>query len=688
MHIKLFNTIRDSSFPKYNLDAWVESKLYDSLSKEIGNTDEIFVEIKSNDPLNAFSFYLKLQRINEKNAVSSDYIYLSDDLKGSEWTLENNVSVSVKPISLKDLPIIEVLTIKLKPEEVSNWSNEEENFAINAFLTQNSIVYKDQKVWIKPATKKTVLGEIVDLKTISKINSGVSCYQLSAVTKVVLEGLSEDKQKVIDFTKIGGLENVITKLREIIQVPLQYPELLGKFDIKPPKGLILHGPPGNGKTMIARAVSHSLGAKFIFIEGPELLSRYVGVAEQQLRSKFEEAENHGNCVLFIDEIDAIAANRDTTNAEHQISIVATLLTLMDGIRANQKIFVLAATNRIHAIDPALRRPGRFDLEFEIPLPDKNARFDILTKYINLQNTAILTSDIDSGFLLRLSELTNGYSGADLYSLYREASMNSIRSNTRFDEVSGKLNVLNKLEEIKLKKHDFEKALRSITPTSMRGIDNRANYTQWNEILGLDYAKTELEKILSLRNRDDINFQQRHRFYNVLIKGIKGVGKSTLIGGLGKEFGYEILSLDFIHLQSLSLSDALKEIEATFIKAKQIAPSIIQLYNLVNLNAHEALVIKVFEEIHQLNGVHKVLFIAELDSTDTPDCFIVKGEFGKIIELSNVTDDTTLRTIYESNLPSNISVEKFIEANQNKATGRVLSDLSEFKVLNQNYASKN
>lgn len=214
-------------------------------------------------------------------------------------------------------------------------------------------------------------------------------YRITEDTKIHFLGLPANRQKSIDFSQIGGLQNVINRLREIIQIPINSPELLGRFGIKSPKGMLMYGPPGNGKTMVARAVAYSMGSSFITIEGPELMSKYVGVGEQRLREKFEEAESKGNCIIFIDEIDSITSKRSEDSAEYQVSIVATLLNLMDGMTSNSKVFVIGATNRLNAIDPALRRPGRFDLEFEVPLPNTSARYDILTKYIKLEKTNCL-----------------------------------------------------------------------------------------------------------------------------------------------------------------------------------------------------------------------------------------------------------------------------------------------------------
>ncbi len=333
--------------------------------------------------------------------------------------------------------------------------------------------------------------------------------------------------------------------------------------------------------MIARAVSYSMGAKFISIEGPELMSKYVGVAESQLREKFEEAEKLGDCVIFIDEIDSVATSRENTTAEHQISIVSTLLNLMDGIKPRSRVFVVGATNRLNSLDPALRRPGRFDLEFEVPVPNFEGRLDILSKYVDSSNRNLIDESVDDSFIKILSEVTNGYSGADIFSLYRESVMNAIRENLKFDGNTGKIQIKSKeIQKIRLNKSHFMTAIKEITPTSLRGVDSNIGHVDWKQLLDLANQKGALEKFNEVigKNVDNPISMTRPGIFNILFKGKPATGSKTTISSFASKFKYEFLNIDLFNLSALNQYDSFIKIEDSFIKARQVAPSIIYISN--------------------------------------------------------------------------------------------------------------
>ena len=270
----------------------------------------------------------------------------------------------------------------------------------------------------------------------------------------------------MEFQKIGGLNETLVRLREIIQLPLNYPSLFEKFDIKPYRGLLLYGPPGNGKTLIAKELAKSLGGKFFQIEGAELMSKYVSVGEKELRKVFEDAEMTGNAVIFIDELDAIAIDRSDTSEGYEVRYVTTLLTLMDGMKDKKSnILVIGATNRLGAIDKALRRPGRFDLEFEIPLPDAQKRYEIFKLYCKVSKECI-EEDITEEYLKELCKKAEGFSGADMAGVYREASMNAIRDNL-IVEPNGKTAIKKVVSEIKIKREHLESAFNKFSSYSNR-----------------------------------------------------------------------------------------------------------------------------------------------------------------------------------------------------------------------------
>uniref|UniRef100_UPI0031B5CB13 ATP-binding protein n=3 Tax=Bacteroides TaxID=816 RepID=UPI0031B5CB13 len=413
--LKCFGAENTMGFPKLDMNVWVSE--HDKLiltGNQENSHGPIYAKIECKDVLSHFVFYAKLETINPVVNLGDGFLWMPKDLAHKSWLISAKTKVEISIVEYDITTSADSITIQLTPEAVKNWADDEIERAESNVRSSSRIFFESQMIYIKPITKKTTMGEVESIYPKSEKKNIL--YRLTENTKIHFIGLPTNRQKAIDFSQIGGLKDVINKLREIIQIPINNPELLQRFGIKPPKGMLMYGPPGNGKTMIARAVAYSMGSSFITIEGPELMSKYVGVGEQRLREKFEEAEAKGNCIVFIDEIDSITSKRSDDSAEYQVSIVATLLNLMDGMNSNNKVFVIGATNRLNAIDPALRRPGRFDLEFEVPLPNVSARYDILTKYVKLENNDLF-NNVDNSFLQLLSELTNGYSGADLSLLY-------------------------------------------------------------------------------------------------------------------------------------------------------------------------------------------------------------------------------------------------------------------------------
>ena len=631
MRISIYDPIKNNSFPKHNMDAWVCAETYDALSDIFQG--EPFVRIESSKSLNFFKIEVPLQKLNDKNDYDSDTIYLTSDYYKSLTSIEDKLAVNVTPIDLKSLEIASSIVVKLAKEEVSSWSDYEVDFCKNAISAQYMALSKDQPIWVKPETAKQSMGVVLSVRDEKGKEINGSC-RIAEDTLVHFEGLDEDRQKTIDFEKIGGLSHIVKQLREIIQIPMQYPDLLNKFSISSPKGLLLYGPPGNGKTMIARAVSQSLGAKFFSIEGSEGLSKYVGESESYLRKVFENAEKSGDSVIFIDEIDSIARSRNASSAGHEISIVSTLLNLMDGMGSNSRTFIIAATNRLESIDPALRRPGRFDLEMEVPLPKLEARKDILSKYIDFENSSIVDSGLDENYIDTIANLTNGFSGADLSSLYRESAMSAIRRSLKFDDNTGKIDLVSSSDEISIDSSDFEYAFKQITPTSRRGEDSSIFVIpQWDDLYDVNTQKMYMENL----HRKVVDIHAVNSIpsgLNCIVQGELGEGKSTLIAAFCKEFDYELMSVWLPELLSKDLSEAFEVIESTYTKAKQLMPSLIYFENSELLTDDKAklIIAKIHKEVEKLHLQHKVLSVIEWNSDQDVPAYLSGKQFQQILKM--------------------------------------------------------
>ncbi|MHA1408632.1 MAG: AAA family ATPase, partial [Candidatus Heimdallarchaeaceae archaeon] len=295
--------------------------------------------------------------------------------------------------------------------------------------------------------------------------------------------------KRISYEDIGGLSQEISRIREMIELPLRHPELFKRLGIEPPKGVLLHGPPGTGKTLLARAVASETEANFYVLSGPEIMSKFYGESEQKLRDLFKEAADNAPSIIFIDELDAIAPKREEVTGEVERRVVAQLLALMDGLESRGQVIVIGATNRPNAIDPALRRPGRFDREIEIGIPDRDGRYEILL--IHTRGMP-LDKDVD---LNRLADLTHGFVGADISALIKESAMQSLRRvlpeiNLEEDEVP-----LEILQKINVKNEDFVNALKTVEPSALREVFVEVPNVGWDDIGGLDEVKQEMRRVV-------------------------------------------------------------------------------------------------------------------------------------------------------------------------------------------------
>lgn len=458
----------------YTMCAWVLENDWKLLLAEHPSyrdgKEEFFVKIECHNQseFSDFVIYTRLAKLPDDAIYSREgdgLLWLPQEIMPERDCTTNKRSiVEISIVNPLDIPAADVLTINIPEDEVERWSDKDFEAAEKHLRKQLKLFCFQQKFFYNKTYSDAVVGTIT--KTSPYNGDDEQPYCINSDTQIVTIGKPANPQQIIDFTQIGGQKKVIDELRRIIQLPMNYPEYFTKFGIKPPKGVLLYGPPGNGKTMIARAVAQSFGAAFIEIDLSDALQKFKGVGEYNLGKKFEEAERKKNAVIFIDEIDAIASIREVDSANHEVSLVGKLLSLMDGIKSSHRVFVIGATNRINAIDPALRRPGRFDKELEVPQPDTEARFDILQKYVKLDKGNLFTDSVNDEYLYELAKKIEGYSGADISALYTETVMSAIRRHLIID-VNGKATMTKEAENIRIDCEDFNSAVDVIKPTQTR-----------------------------------------------------------------------------------------------------------------------------------------------------------------------------------------------------------------------------
>ena len=420
----------------------------------------------------------------------------------------------------------------------------------------------------------TPMGEI-KLAVVSTKPAGV--VQITEMTDVEVQTEPVDVSKlegvknVVDVTyeDIGGLKEEVKKVREMIEIPLKRPELFERLGISPPKGVLMHGPPGTGKTLLAKAVANESDAHFIAINGPEIMSKYVGGSEERLRELFEEAEENAPSIIFIDEIDAIAPKREEVSGEVERRTVAQLLTLMDGLKSRGQVVVIGATNRPDALDQAIRRGGRFDREIEIGVPDRDGRSEVLqihTRGMPLDDKV----DLDE-----MADTTHGFVGADLESLCKEAAMRVLRR--VMPDIKGDEEISNEtLKKMIVTKSDFKEALKEVQPSALREVLVQVPDIKWDDIGGLESAKQELQEAVEWPLKYPESFEKFgvRPPRGVLIYGPPGTGKTLLAKAVANESDANFIAVKGPELLSKWVGESEKGVREVFRKARQTAPTVI------------------------------------------------------------------------------------------------------------------
>ena len=451
----------------------------------------------------------------------------------------------------------------------------------------------------------------------------------------------EDKGRTLSYEDIGGLKPHIQRIREMIELPLRFPELFERLGIDAPKGVLLYGPPGCGKTLIARAIAHETDAAFFSISGPEIIHKFYGESEAHLRKIFEEASKSQPSILFIDEIDAIAPRRENVVGDVEKRVVAQLLALMDGLASRKNVIVIAATNIPNALDPALRRPGRFDREIVIPIPDRNGRREILEIH---SRGMPLASDVR---VEHLAEITHGFVGADLEALCREAAMSCLRQimgEIDYAQTGIPYEILSKLE---VRMEDFLTALREIEPSAIREVFVESPNVHWEDVGGLAYLKEHLLEAVEWPLNHPELFEKAGVSppKGILLVGPPGCGKTLLAKAIATESQTNFISVKGPALMSKWVGESEKGIREIFHKARQAAPCIIFFDEIDSLvptrnsgggdsHVSERLLSQFLAEFDGLDELRGVLVLAATNRRDMLDAAVLRpGRFDDIVEMT-------------------------------------------------------
>jgi len=463
------------------------------------------------------------------------------------------------------------------------------------------------------------------------------------------------------YEDVGGLHEEVQRVREMVELPLRHPELFQRLGIEPPKGVLLHGPSGCGKTLLARAVANESEANFFSINGPEIMSKFYGESEARLREIFQQAQKNAPSIIFIDELDAIAPKREEVTGEVERRVVAQLLALMDGLTGRGNVIVIGATNRVNALDPALRRPGRFDREVEIGVPDKKGRYEILQ--IHTRGMPLKEKDVD---LTKLAEMTHGYTGADLAALCRETAMKALRRylpEINLDEERIPPSVLEKME---IRMEDFLNAYKEITPTAMREVYVEVPAVHWNEIGGLESVKQEIKEAVEwpLRNPEVFKRMGIRPPKGILLYGPPGCGKTLLARAVATESEANFITIKGPEVFSKWVGESEKAIREVFRKARMASPAVIFFDEFDSLvprrgmgyadsGVTERVISQLLTEMDGIMTLEDVVVIAATNRPDIVDPAVLRpGRFDRLIYVPEPDREARLQIfkIYTKDMP--------------------------------------
>ncbi len=512
---------------------------------------------------------------------------------------------------------------------------------------------RDDRIYI-PVFSGTIMFRVV--RTIPR---GAVVPDEDTNVEILPQPVTELAIPPVTYDDIGDLEEAKQKIREMVELPMRHPEVFKRLGIEPPKGILLYGPPGCGKTLLAKAVANETDAYFISISGPEIMSKFYGESERRLREVFQKAQQNAPAIIFIDEIDAIAPKRGEVVGEVERRVVAQLLALMDGLTPRGNVIVIGATNRINDIDPALRRPGRFDREIEIGVPDKKGRLEIL----QVHTRGMPLKDVD---LEEIAAITHGYTGADLAALCREAAMIALRRympeiNLREDRVPPEV-----LEKMVVTKEDFMKAFKEVVPTAMREVYIETPNVRWEDIGGLEDVKQELRECVEwpLKHPDAFERMGIKPPKGVLLFGPPGCGKTLLAKAVATESEANFISVKGPELLSKWVGESERGIREVFRRARTVSPAIIFFDEIDALAPRRDLIYGdagvtqrvVSQLLTEMDGLVVLKDVVVIGATNRPDmldpALLRPGRFDRLIYVPPPDEETRYKIlkIYTKKMP--------------------------------------
>lgn len=534
-----------------------------------------------------------------------------------------------------------------------------------------------------------VMGRRVDLVVISTNPSGPVI--ISNSTEIVVSEESSKAEQIskegenasITYEDIGGLGDAVTRVREMIELPLRHPELFKRLGVEAPKGVLLHGPPGTGKTLLAKAIANETNSNFYTIGGPEIMSKYHGESEERLRGVFQQAEKNAPSIIFIDEIDSIAPKREEVTGETERRIVAQLLSLMDGMTSRGKVVVIAATNRVNAIDPALRRPGRFDREIEIGVPNRDGRLEVLQIH-----TRGMPIDKDVN-LEKLADISHGFVGADLQALAKEAAMRALRRVLPDINLSSEGIPVETLRKIIVRMQDFMDVIKEMEPSAMREVFVEVPDIRWDDIGGLSPIKQELQEAVEwpLKYLGVFTYADATPPKGILLYGPPGTGKTLMAKAAANESEANFISIKGPELLSKWVGESEKGIREIFRKARQAAPCIIFFDELDAIaptrggdhgDSHvtERVISQFLTEMDGLEILTNVVVIGATNRPDIIDPALLRpGRFDRILYVSPPDRDSRLQIIKIHTKKKPLAEDVLIEQLADKTDGYTGADIA-------------